>query len=129
MSRIRSAFSPSRNLRHLLVRPPDNVAALDGYRAISVVLVMLFHVFLVYVALQPGFPAVPFMLKGGVLTGFVWNGDKGVDVFFVISGFLITTILLKQIERTGKVALGNFYLRRFARLSPAYWVALALYAT
>ncbi|WP_394770970.1 acyltransferase family protein [Lacisediminihabitans sp.] len=72
-------------------------AGLDGLRAIAVVAVILFH-------LTPG--AVP----GGYL---------GVDVFFVISGFLITGLLLRERESTGRIRLGAFWLRRARRLLPA----------
>ncbi|TXN30264.1 acyltransferase family protein [Lacisediminihabitans profunda] len=72
-------------------------AGLDGLRAIAVLAVILFH-------LTPG--AVP----GGYL---------GVDVFFVISGFLITGLLLRERQSTGRIRLGAFWMRRARRLLPA----------
>lgn len=72
-------------------------ADIEGLRGIAVLLVLLFH------ASIPGFNG-----------GFV-----GVDVFFVISGFLITGMLLREYETTGKVSLRNFYARRIRRLLPA----------
>jgi len=71
--------------------------ALDGLRAVAITGVMIYHSF------HPSF-------AGGWL---------GVDVFFTLSGFLITSILLREIERTGSINWGNFYWRRFLRLSPA----------
>ncbi len=65
--------------------------------------------------------------QSGWALAWVWNSDKSVDIFFVISGFLITGILLRQIDKEGKIRFGNFYLRRFLRLSPAYWFVLAIY--
>ena len=47
------------------------------------------------------------------------NGFAGVDVFFVLSGFLITSLLVREHAATGSVALGRFYLRRLLRLYPA----------
>ena len=79
---------------------------LDGVRAIAVVAVLLFHL-----------PAR--LLPGGFL---------GVDVFFVLSGFLITTLLLGELERTGGIAFGQFYLRRARRLLPALLAVLAVSA-
>lgn len=73
----------------------------DGLRAIAVVPVVLFH------AGVPGFSG-----------GFV-----GVDVFFVISGFLITCILIDQLER-GQFSLADFYERRARRILPALSVVL-----
>ncbi len=72
-------------------------ADIEGLRGIAVLLVLLFH------ASIPGFNG-----------GFV-----GVDVFFVISGFLITGMLLREYESTGKISLRDFYARRVRRLLPA----------
>lgn len=49
----------------------------------------------------------------------VTNGNLGVDVFFVLSGFLITSLLLEEMKRTGTIGFRNFYIRRFLRLAPA----------
>ena len=82
--------------------------ALDGLRGIAVLIVMFYHVGLLL-------PEMHHYVKGGFL---------GVDVFFVLSGFLITSILLKEYERSGSINLKNFYYRRFLRLIPAFWVFL-----
>ena len=78
---------------------------LEGLRAVAVLLVVLYH------AGVPGF--------GG--------GYVGVDVFFVLSGFLITGIIVRELRDTGSVDLPAFYARRARRLLPA--AALALVAT
>ena len=74
------------------IRPPapamGYIPGLDGIRAIAVLAVLLYH---------SGVVAVP----GGFL---------GVDVFFVLSGFLISSLLLQEIERTSAVSFGQFYL-------------------
>ncbi len=77
-------------------------AGLDGLRAVAVTAVLVFH------AAVPGTP-------GGFL---------GVDLFFVISGFLITSLLLVDFERRGKVGLVDFYVRRARRLLPAVYLLL-----
>ena len=74
---------------------------LDGLRAIAVSAVFLFH--------------------AGVLSG----GFIGVDVFFVISGFLITSLILSEIENSGRLALGAFWARRARRLLPAIFAVTA----
>jgi peptidoglycan/LPS O-acetylase OafA/YrhL len=79
--------------------------ALDGVRALAVLMVLGFH------AAAPG-------AAGGYL---------GVDVFFVLSGFLITSLLMDEIHATGTVALGRFYLRRSLRLTPPLLLMLAAY--
>lgn len=79
---------------------------LDGVRALAVVAVVLFH------TLTPWFP----------------GGGVGVDVFFVLSGYLITRILVAELDRTGRISFRNFYLRRALRLLPALF-ALAVLLT
>jgi peptidoglycan/LPS O-acetylase OafA/YrhL len=83
--------------------------ALDGLRAFAVLPVLLFH---------------------GGAPGFQW-GYVGVDLFFVLSGYLITTILLKEYTQTGRISLISFYRRRALRLLPALaalCLAFLLYA-
>jgi len=54
------------------------------------------------------------------------GGHIGVDIFFVLSGFLITSILLKEYDRTGGISLKNFYIRRVLRLAPALLILLII---
>lgn len=70
---------------------------LDGLRAIAVLLVIVYHFW-------------PTVLPGGMI---------GVDIFFVISGFLITSLLLREGALNGRIALGSFWIRRARRLLPA----------
>src|SRR5437016_12565735 len=70
---------------------------IEGLRAIAILLVVAFHV---------GIPT----LQGGFI---------GVDVFFVISGYLITGLLVREIESTGRLSFVGFYARRARRLLPA----------
>ena len=60
----------------------------------------------------------------------VWHegGWIGVDVFFVLSGFLIGTILLEEVQHTGRIRLGRFYGRRGFKIYPAFYAFLAIYA-
>ncbi|WP_305786093.1 acyltransferase family protein [Symbioplanes lichenis] len=82
---------------HLGFRPD-----IEGLRALAVVLVVLSHAGI-----------------AGLEGGYV-----GVDVFFVISGFLITTLLVKELGKTGAISLAGFYARRATRLLPASTVVL-----
>jgi len=75
-------------------------------RAVAVLLVLLFHLRF------PGFS----------------SGFLGVDIFFVLSGFLITTLLLTELDRTGRISLPDFWARRARRLLPALVVLLLVVA-
>jgi peptidoglycan/LPS O-acetylase OafA/YrhL len=80
--------------------PARRLAPLDGVRGVAVAAVLLFHADVAWAA-------------GGYL---------GVDVFFVLSGFLITSLLLTELDRTGTVDLAQFWTRRLRRLLPALGV-------
>jgi peptidoglycan/LPS O-acetylase OafA/YrhL len=80
---------------------------LDGVRAICVALTISNHI--------------------GPTAWYV-NGTLGVDVFFALSGFLITTLLIEENRKTGRVCLKCFYTRRFFRIAPLYYLTIALYA-
>lgn len=91
-----------------------HVAGLDGLRGIAVLLVVGLH----YGSLW----------KGREGAGYLPGGFVGVDVFFVLSGFLITSLLVSEKATAGRVNLRNFYARRGLRLLPALYVVLAAHA-
>src|SRR5262249_44746682 len=88
---------------------------LDGLRAVAVLLVLWAHV-------APDLPGYPAALAAA--RALIDPGSLGVDLFFVLSGFLITRILLA--ERASGHAVGWFLLRRALRILPAYWLLLGL---
>jgi peptidoglycan/LPS O-acetylase OafA/YrhL len=88
------------------VAPVGYIPGLDGIRAIAVIAVLLYH------GAQPWLP-------GGFL---------GVDVFFVLSGFLISTLLFQQLQGDGRIDFRRFYAGRARRLLPALFAMLALTA-
>lgn len=121
-----SAFSLSKNINRLFMRPESNYPVLDGFRALSMMMIIIFHVCTLYCIFHPNIQLID-VIENQSLMAWVWNSDKSVDVFFVISGFLITGILLKQVDEEGRIRFGHFYLRRFLRLSPAYWFVMVAY--
>ena len=78
--------------------------SLDGVRALAVTSVALYH--------------------AGV--GFAGGGFLGVDIFFVLSGYLITTVLLREFVATGSISVGSFWSRRAIRLLPALLVMVTV---
>jgi len=89
---------------HVTARRIPRMQGIDGLRAIAVAAVFVYH-------------ANASWLPGGFL---------GVDVFFVISGLLITSLLLAEYADTGRIALGGFWLRRGRRLLPAVFALLGV---
>lgn len=93
-----------------MLRPSQRTRTLDGLRGIAVLAVVIEH-------------AWPSLLPGGF---------AGVDVFFVLSGYLITRILVEELDRTGRLDLVGFYARRVRRILPAALITVlatcALYA-
>jgi peptidoglycan/LPS O-acetylase OafA/YrhL len=97
---LAAVATPDRSAPDITRRP--HVTALDGLRGLAVLAVLLFH--------------------GGKLRG----GFLGVDLFFALSGYLITSLLLSEVDRTGGVDLFAFWARRFRRLLPAVLVMLVV---
>jgi peptidoglycan/LPS O-acetylase OafA/YrhL len=86
---------------------------LDGLRAISILLVILHHTA---------------RWDSNLLSTLQHNGRYGVSFFFVISGFLICTLFLREQKKTGKIDLWKFYGRRAVRLLPLYYASLIIQA-
>lgn len=93
--------------------------SLNGLRAISILLVVFYHLEMNYHVFRETFPR---KLKS--VYGLLSDGHLGVNVFFVISGFLITSLLLSEEKKTGTVSFKNFYIRRTLRIFPAYYFYL-----
>jgi peptidoglycan/LPS O-acetylase OafA/YrhL len=100
---------------------PHRIPSLDGCRAISILLVVLAHL-----CETPAFRAFDPYAR------FMYHfGPYGVEVFFVISGFIITTLLLNEEHRNGSVSIKKFYIRRAFRIWPvayAYLLVVAILA-
>ena len=95
------------------------IPSLDGLRALSIGAVLLGH--------AAGTNGFPDRLTHVILEGFpVDIAQLGVRVFFVISGFLITGLLMNERREYGSISLKRFYLRRTLRIFPAYYVFLAV---
>ena len=90
------------------------IPSLDGLRAVSIALVLFAHL--------GGTSGFPFSLE----SARVDMGALGVRVFFVISGFLITTLLRSELEREGTISLRGFYWRRSVRILPPFFLYFAV---
>jgi peptidoglycan/LPS O-acetylase OafA/YrhL len=92
-----------------VVRAKPYFAPIDGMRSLCVLLVVYNH------------------LKAGLYAVTIVDGHLGVDIFFIISGFLISTLLLREEKTTGRIDLSAFYWRRAFRILPIYSVVLGAY--
>ncbi|HTH94021.1 MAG TPA: acyltransferase [Rhodocyclaceae bacterium] len=84
--------------------------SLDGLRALSIAAVIWHH-------------SAPVWVSNALLKA----GTQGVTLFFAISGFLITTLMLRERRRSGSIDLGAFYMRRALRIFPLYYLTLLIY--
>jgi peptidoglycan/LPS O-acetylase OafA/YrhL len=104
-------------------RPDGNFAALDGMRGFASVIIVFFHCALFIGALSPESVARGrFVYLRHFLNGF-WSG---IDIFFVLSGFLIGRILITDLFADGRLYFRSFFLRRAFRIFPAYYLVLTL---
>jgi peptidoglycan/LPS O-acetylase OafA/YrhL len=92
-----------------------NIPSLDGLRAVSIFLVILAHSCEHFAA----WSRIP-------IRTYLLFAHTGVSVFFVVSGFLITRLLLKELHTTGAIRLARFYLRRSFRIFPAFYFYLGI---
>lgn len=118
------AFAPWESLRQLCAPPASHFLPVDGLRAFAILWVMLMHTAWFQTPLMTTDSAVAFLDD---TPRWIVAGHYGVDVFFVISGFLIGIILMREREARGAIDVKRFYARRFLRLMPAYVVSLAIY--
>jgi len=100
------------------LRQLGHVPALDGLRGLAVLLVLLSHTQVLVPGGPTGVSIIDNVFRGGFL---------GVDLFFVLSGFLISALLLGEESQSGRVRFGAFYARRALRLLPALIALLAVH--
>ncbi|WP_338868044.1 acyltransferase [Spirosoma sp. SC4-14] len=94
----------------------SRIISLDGLRALSISMVLLAH----------GSYTMPGFISNSPIYVGASNGALGVKIFFVISGYLITRLLLAEADRTGYIHIRKFYLRRFLRIFPVFYCYIAV---
>jgi peptidoglycan/LPS O-acetylase OafA/YrhL len=93
----------------------DRIPSLDGLRAISITLVLVSHL-----------AGTRHFAMSAAQGNIFALGELGVHVFFVISGYLITRLLLEELDRRQHISIGRFYLRRTLRIFPPYYTLIAV---
>jgi len=98
------------------LRAVQQLPSLNGLRTVSIAIVLIEHLILFNFGHGSRLLILPF-----------FEGQFGVNIFFVISGFLITSLLLEEERASGSISLNNFYIRRSLRIFPAYYFLLLVY--
>jgi peptidoglycan/LPS O-acetylase OafA/YrhL len=116
-----------RNLKELFMQPRQTgLTILDGIRAIGIIWVMGNHTLWVLSWAFWGEQQYSDLRNSLFLRGIV-NADVAVDMFFVLSGFLIAHLLAAEFDKTGKIDVLRFYWRRWLRIFPTYGLVLAAF--
>lgn len=114
------------NLKSMFVRPKENYQSVDGLRAISVLLVIIYHCYFFMFFYMPENRYFEFVNNFPYALNWIWHSEKALDIFFVISGFLIGGILMREHKSKNSISLKNFYLKRFFRLTPIFLLSIPI---
>lgn len=118
-------------LRSLFTPSTKDLPIIDGLRGISILLIVLFHSFYGVLFILRGFnPVLDFLNTIPPSLGFVTGSDKAVDIFFVVSAFLLGSSMFKKFESKKKFDRSEtikFYLKRLVRIYPLFLIGLIVY--
>lgn len=118
-------------LNNLLIPSTKDLPVIDGLRGISILMILLFHSFYGVLFVIKGFePILSFLNTIPTFFGFVTGSDKAVDIFFVISAFLLGSSIFKKLERDtsfNRSDILKFYAKRLVRIYPLFLLGIILY--
>ena len=115
------------NFRSLYEQNDGTFYLINGLRFFSFVWILVFHTLYIFGLLNGKEKFFEVTDNAPPYLWWIWNADKAVDLFFVISGFLISVILFKELDKSSDIKLKRFYFRRYLRLTPLYAVIVFLY--
>jgi peptidoglycan/LPS O-acetylase OafA/YrhL len=123
-------LKPVQLAKLIMAQPQKTFVEVDFLKGISVLMVILFHTFFAIFFAFKKFPDKLDAFISSIPSFFsiVLAFDKAVDIFFMISSFLLSLTLFKSYERNHKIDYGKFYFHRFFRIYPLFLVALLLYS-
>lgn len=114
------------SLSERAARSWDRIDGIDLLRGLSILLVLMNHVNMRLLGADISYTKG---LPDQLVYSLVWNGQFGVQMFFVVSGFLITCTSIRRWKTPGNLSVRNFYLLRFARIAPLMLVVLCILST
>ncbi len=130
MPRISAVFgcwSIRKNLHDLLHRDEKDFPIINGLRFWGFFWVLVIHTAMPYAGMIDKQLFVELLDSAPFYLWWIWNADKAVDLFFVLSGFLIGLILLRELQQKDRIQLSRFYSRRYLRLTPVYALVIVIY--
>ena len=116
-------------LHRVFHRGPQDDPVVDGLRGMASLSIVLFHCFFGAMFLLKDFDRISaFAAQLPAWLGFLANTDKAVDVFFMVSAYLLGGALMREFARKGTIEVRIFYIRRLFRIYPLFLLGLAVYA-
>ena len=119
---------PFREIKDLMRTSEREDPILNGLRGMSALMIVFYHsLFCVFLILKDKTGLFIDNEVPGFLS-FIFSFDKAVDIFFVLSAYLLTRQLVREVSQKGSINFSRFYQKRFFRIYPLFLVALALYS-
>ena len=124
---LREAFAFKNNFKSIFIPSPQGHRSVDGLRAICCIWVICHHFALTLQGFYPASAFHDFVTDTPWWFSAIWHGELAVDIFFVLSGYLIGATLLREYKKTGTIIAQRFYLSRLLRLFPCYLLAVLVF--
>ncbi len=129
MTVYRDNIQWSKTLRQIFVRASEEDPIIDGLRGIASLSIVLFHSFYGVLFLLKGYDQISkFIAQLPPWLGFLTNTDKAVDLFFMVSAYLMGGVLFREMARSGRISIRRFYVKRLFRIYPLFLLGIALYS-
>ncbi|MBQ48248.1 MAG: hypothetical protein CMP10_12520 [Zetaproteobacteria bacterium] len=119
---------PIKSIQSLMIRSPKEDPLLDGLRGISVMMIVFFHsIYAVFYILKDGDRLQQFISAIPSWAHILLTTEKAVDIFFVVSGYLLGMSLVREFRKFDRLNAPKFYVRRWFRIYPVFLLALFIY--
>ena len=124
--RYRKHFDPRADWRDICTPPANRIPALDGVRALGILLVIGLHCVFGVARLLEADNRALFVSELPRTLDILWQA-RGSDTIFILCGLLVALVLFKERDRTGGIDIRSFYRKRLMRIIPMYWFGILLF--